>query len=218
MIPDDPHHPHHPCLQPYREAVARHGAGFEATLWGTRAGQRRRFDVMIDLAGFEGCTILDAGCGTGDFAARLLERDIRFARYVGVDALGEMIDHARQRDLVRCEFHALNVLDPAAVKLCPADFICFSGTLNTMELATAQGLLRRAFEAAAQGVVFNFLSTRHHPCWSGRDLGAAHRFDPVAWLDWSLTLSSRVTFTQDYLDGHDATIMIRHDEDAVAEA
>jgi SAM-dependent methyltransferase len=218
MAAHEPHDPHHPCLRPYREAVARYGAGFEATLWGTREGQQRRFDVMIDFAGFEGCTILDAGCGPGDFAVRLQERRVAFARYVGIDALAEMIDHARQRGLIRCEFHAMNVLDPAALTLCPADFICFSGTLNTMEQATAQALVQRAFEAAARGVVFNFLSTRHHSCWGGRDLGAAHRFDPVDWLNWSLTLSSRVSFTQDYLDGHDATIMIRHDESATAEA
>ena len=40
--------------------------------------------------------------------------------------------------------------------------------------------------------------------------------DTLAWLDWSLGLSSRVQFTQTYLDGHDATILIRHDEDAAA--
>ena len=34
---------------------------------------------------------------------------------------------------------------------------------------------------------------------------------PAAWLDWALDRTSRVAFTQDYLDGHDATIVLRHD-------
>jgi hypothetical protein len=91
------------------------------------------------------------------------------------------------------------------------DYVCLSGTLNTMNDDLARRVVRAAFDAAGQGVVFNFLSNRPHARWSGRDLAPARRFDTAAWLDWSLGLSSRVSFTQDYLDGHDATIMIRHD-------
>ena len=36
-----------------------------------------------------------------------------------------------------------------------------------------------AFDAAAQGVVFNFLSDRPHPRWKEKDLRPARRFDTV---------------------------------------
>jgi hypothetical protein len=53
-------------LQPYREAVERYGAGFEATLWNSPEAQALRFDVMIGLMDLEGRAILDgcwsAGC------------------------------------------------------------------------------------------------------------------------------------------------------------
>ena len=91
-----------------------------------------------------------------------------------------------------------------------ADFVCFSGTLNTMDDETARRLVLAGYEAAAQGVVFNFLSDRPHSKWEGRDLLPARRFDTVAWLDWVLDLGPRVSFTQDYLDGHDATVMVMH--------
>ena len=61
-------------LQPYREAVERHGPSFEATLWHSVEAQALRFDVMIGLVDLDGRSVLDAGCGQGDFAARLLER------------------------------------------------------------------------------------------------------------------------------------------------
>ena len=70
---------------------------------------------------------------------------------------------------------------------------------------------RAGFDASAQGVVFNFLSDKCHPRWSGRDLTPARRFDTLAWLRWSFELSSRVCFTQSYMDGHDATILILHE-------
>jgi SAM-dependent methyltransferase len=202
-------------LEPYRRALRRFGPTFQATLWGSRDTQLLRFDVMIELAGFAECVILDVGCGRGDFAAHLLERDVPFERFIGLDALDEMVRAAAARQLARCTFQTRDVLtEPEAMAEARADFICFSGTLNTMDESSARGLIARAYRAAAQGVVFNFLSDRVHPRWADRDLGAAHRFNTAAWLDWSLDLSTCVSFTQDYLDGHDATILIRHDERA----
>ena len=63
--------------------------------------------------------------------------------------------------------------------------------------------------AATHGVVFNFLSDRCHERFADRDLTPARRFDTAAWLDWSLHQTPLVSFTQDYLDGHDATILLR---------
>jgi SAM-dependent methyltransferase len=201
-------------LEPYREAVDRLGPGFEATLWTSREAQRLRFDVMIDLAGFEAGVVVDAGCGTGDFAARLIERDVDFRRYVGVDAMEPMVESARDRgldaDRARVAFESGDfVADPTLLSRHEADFICFSGTLNTMNDETARGLIRGAFDAANHGVVFNFLSDRCHERFADRDLTPARRFDTAAWLDWSLHQTPLVSFTQDYLDGHDATILLR---------
>ena len=206
-------------LQPYRRAVEHHGAAFEATLWRSREGQVLRFDVMIDLADFTDCIITDVGCGRGDFAARLLERRIPFRDFIGIDAMPEMIGAAEALDLPRCAFLAGDALaDPAILATCapdgsPPDYLCLSGTLNTMRDKPARRLIHAAFLAARRGVVFNFLSDRHHPRYGRENLAPARRFDTVAWLDWAMGLSSRVSFTQEYLDGHDATILIRHDRE-----
>ncbi|MHC4947665.1 MAG: class I SAM-dependent methyltransferase [Planctomycetota bacterium] len=194
-------------LDPYRQAVQRFGPGFEATLWGSREAQRTRFDVMIDMVDLSGRVVLDVGCGDGALAVRLHERGIAFDRYTGVDGLPEVIASARDRDLPRCAFRALDVVaEPAALPA--ADVACISGTLNTMKPRTARAVVQAAFDAAAVAVVFNFLSDRPAPRWRRRDLGPARRFDTVAWIDWALRLGPRVRFRQDYLDGHDATIAV----------
>ncbi|NQX90391.1 MAG: methyltransferase domain-containing protein [Halioglobus sp.] len=199
-------------LEPYRRAVEELGAGFEATLWNSRAAQLLRFDVMIDLAGFEDCVVVDIGCGQGDLAGRLIELEVPFKRYVGVDAISEMITLASQRELCRSQFQVLDaVAQPTMLQQLAGDVACLSGTLNTMDQTTACNLVRAAFDASAQGVVFNFLSDRHHDRWSDKQLEPARRFNTVGMLDWALQLSSRVAFTQSYLDGHDATIAIWHD-------
>ncbi len=199
-------------LKPYRDAVQQYGPGFEATLWNSREAQVLRFYVMIDLAPLAECVVLDAGCGQGDFAARLIERGVAFTRYVGIDAMEGMIETAQARQLQKCEFRVADLLSvPAVLGDVEPDYVCISGTLNTMDEEAARRLVSAAFEAAAQGVIFNFLSDRPHPRFEGKDLTPARRFDTVRWLDWSLGRSSRVSFTQAYLDGHDATILIEHD-------
>jgi SAM-dependent methyltransferase len=201
-------------LEPYREAVERHGAGFEATLWQSREAQFLRFEVMIDLAGaagFDDCTILDIGCGQGDMVECLLEQGVAYRHYRGLDAMAEMIHAARQRDFPRADFEVLNVMvDLSLLRQYEPDYCCLSGTLNTMEEESARKLVQAAYGAAAQGVVFNFLSNRPDPRWSEGDLGPAKRFNTAQWIDWAMALSPRVSFTQEYLDGHDATILIRH--------
>lgn len=199
-------------LEPYRQAVQQFGPGFHSTLWSSPEAQRLRFDVLIDLAGLDDCVVLDAGCGTGDFAQHLLERGVDFRRYVGIDAVSELIGAAKARNLPRCEFRVADLVhDHSPLPEIAPDFVCISGTLNTMDEATARDLVHDAFEAAHQGVVFNFLSDRTHERWDQHDTGPARRFDTVGWIQWALTHTSRVSFTQDYLDGHDATIMMRHD-------
>ena len=80
-----------------------------------------------------------------------------------------------------------------------------------MDEESARRLVQTSFEAATQGVVFNFLSNRPNEEWEGKALGPAHRFDTIRWLDWALHLTPRVRFAQDYLDGHDATIVMRRE-------
>jgi len=198
-------------LDPYRQAAAAHGAGFHATLWQSREAQLRRFDVLIDMAAFENAVIVDAGCGPGDFVERLIERGVGYRRFIGIDGIPEQVERARQRRFERAEFIVGDFVgDPSVLADHHADYICFSGSLNTMDDATVRRLLSEAFEASNRGVLYNFLSDRALPRHLNADLHPARRFDTLAMIDWSLRQSPRVRFRQDYLDGHDATILIEH--------
>ncbi len=202
-------------LDPYRRAVEEHGASFKATLWGSERAQHLRFDVIMEaIRPDAGTVVLDAGCGRGDLAARMLERDVPFGGYIGIDAVEAMIHSAAARELARSRFLAADfVKHPHVLEEHEADWIVFSGALNTMDDPTARGLIETSFAAARTGVAFNFLSDRPHDRWTGRDLTPARRFDTLAWLDWALGRTSRVAFRQDYLDGHDATIVMRREDD-----
>jgi SAM-dependent methyltransferase len=203
---------HDAYLEPYRASQRRHGSGFEVTLWASPRSQRRRFEVFAQMCFLAGKRILDAGCSRGDFAAYLLEQDIPFDRYVGVDALCEVIDHARHRQLPGCEFHCGDcVANPSLLSIGRPQVICISGTLNTMGDAQVMQLLTSAWQAAGETLLFNFLSDRASP-QAVPQTGPARRLDTTKLLDWALTLTSQVGFRQDYFKhGHDATIIMRKD-------
>ena len=207
MIADPPGY-----LAPYHQAVDRFGATFEATLWASKAAQVKRFAVMSEMVDLSGKVIVDAGAALGDFAVYLSEREIPYERYVGLDAMGGVVEEAGKRGVPRAKFvrsdfvahpedyaHAASPHEPQV--------ITFSGSLNTLEIGHAQRVLDDAFDAAGEAVVFNFLST-HYVHSHRAKTGPAKRFDPIEMLRWALGRSVDVRFRQDYLDGHDATIAV----------
>lgn len=197
-------------LDPYRRSHARHGAAFEVTLWASPTSQRLRFEVFTQMCCLGGKRLLDAGCSRGDFAAFLIEQQVPFERYVGIDGLPEVVEFARGRGLPRCEFVAGDfVHETALLAAGEPDVVCISGTLNTMADAEAMRVLEGAWAASRQALLFNFLSDRCGPKAPPQD-GFARRLSTMRLLDWALGKTSQVAFRQDYFEaGHDATILMR---------
>lgn len=202
-----------PYLDPYRRSVAVHGSTFEATLWASPRTQRLRFEVFRELAFFNGKTVLDAGCSRGDFAAYLLEQEVPFGRFVGVDALCEVIDFANARGLPRSEFHCGDFLTRSeALTQHQADIVTISGSLNTMTPEQASAVLESAWAAAGETLLFNFLSNRCGPTAPAQG-DYTVRLDTLALLDWAMSRTPLVAFRQDYFPaGHDATIAMRREK------
>jgi SAM-dependent methyltransferase len=216
--------PHHdrpdadsPYLEPYREAVEASGASFESLLWHSRDYQEKRFETIVAMADPTGRVIADLGCGRADLLAWMHAHKVAYARYVGVEAIPEMIRFCRARaadeKLPGAEFIEDDfATDPDAFKTLVNDHaveqLVFSGSLNTFEEAQAMVVLERAWQAVASArgtLVFNFLST-HHPPGANPRPTPARRFDPSAMLNWALQRTRLVRLRHDYLDGHDATI------------
>jgi SAM-dependent methyltransferase len=194
-------------LHPYRQAVGRVGHGFEVTLWANPDSQRRRFEVMAQMCDVTDKRVLDAGCSRGDFARFLLDAGHTYQQFVGLDALGEVIDHARQRHLPRAAFYCKDfVTYPEALALDEPQVVAISGSLNTMDNRTALSVLEAAWEAAGETLIFNFLSDRTGPR-AQPQAPPVHRLPTMELLAWAMRKTWAVQFRQDYFDqGHDATI------------
>lgn len=198
-------------LKPYEDAVEMHGGTFKATLWCSKEGQLLRFKTFTKDINFTGTSIVDVGCGLGDFASYLIESNIEFKSYFGVDAMEVMITSAKERTLPRCTFESGDVVVDNHY-LQDADWFVFSGSLNAMVQSDALTLIEQAFNASTVGVAFNFLSNQSWREPASEDLTPASRFDTLEVLRFAFALTPVVSFTQSYLEGHDATIILRKRE------
>jgi hypothetical protein len=190
-------------LQPYANAAATHGGGFGSLLWASTHTQRARFDAIRRASDLNGKTVLDAGCGRADLLDYLIGMGIRIEHYIGLEAIEELATAAERKagehcQIIRCDFNVETKRLFAAT-----DWDVLSGSLNTLDTPNIYKTIRYAFDAAIEGVVFNFLDS---PFLAAASYLTWHPHTEV--LAFTKTLSDDVTMLHDYLHG-DCTISIR---------
>ena len=198
-------------LAPYERAASRHGAGFSALLWATPQTQAVRFAALTRLVGLNGKSILDVGCGRADLLDFLLARDVRPAHYVGLEGVAALADAAEAKNhpdamIVRADF----VREPLRLFVA-ADVVYFSGSLNTLDPALFYATIRKAYDAAAEALVFNFLAS---PELAG--VSYLHWHQPNEVWAFCKTLTDAVRRLDDYLRG-DTTFALTKPADPLCE-
>jgi len=190
--------------------------------WGSRESQQLRFSVLAAVGDLGGASILDVGCGQGDFLAWLIEQGIA-CQYTGIDITPSMIDHCRQRFGVEgfegdasnesplhgsteSHFKRWRVVPPqflvGSMQGFPGeaphryDYVVSSGIFAHRHHEPRAFLLETAeamFARCAKAVALNTLST-----WAERrDEGEFHA-DPADVLTSLRQLTPRVTLRHDY--------------------
>jgi SAM-dependent methyltransferase len=81
----------------HRYRMREFGPGtLKALGWRGPESQTARFDVLLKVGDFEGCSVLDVGCGFGDLRGLLHRRGIR-CEYTGIDHMPEFLSEASAR-------------------------------------------------------------------------------------------------------------------------
>ena len=190
----------------YTERVERYGADVKSVNWGSRESQRARFAVFADLLPLDGCSVLDVGCGAGDFLQWLEQSGID-VRYTGLDITPAMIDVCGER-FPSATFLAGSLTDPPA-DLAPAyDIVVASGIFTyrpTDPLEYVFETVSRMFERSTVGAAFNALSA-----WTPVPDPEDTVIDPAEALAFCTTLTPWVALRHDYMP-HDFTIALRHE-------
>ena len=198
-----------PYLAPYQDAVARHGANFDALLWASPQTQRTRFDIITQDASPQGKFILDVGCGRADYLLYLRERRIRPARYIGIEGVDAFVAIAQSSPpgddatILQGDF----VREPKRLFI-GADIILFSGSLNTLDDDDFRATIRHAYQAAGEALVFNFLCSRD---LAGKDY---LHWRSIADVErFSRDLCPKLRLFDDYLHGDCTACLFKNDFD-----
>ena len=176
----------------YPAHLAEHGHSPEAVRM-SAAGQRFRFEKLLEIGDLDGRRVLDLGCGCGHFYPVLTGRYPRVS-YVGIDVAAELVAAAAaaypdgrfvERDVLRDGIEGRY------------DYVLMSALFNDPEPDAWEflcSMLEVAFAHAAIGIGFNFIST-----YVNTVDGDLAYHDPVRVADFVLrTLTRRVSVHHHY--------------------
>src|SRR4030042_2838585 len=93
----------------YAGNVNRYKNDIKSVAWGSRESQEKRFEVLSQIALLNGKTVLDVGCGLGDFYI-WLKRKYSDIRYTGIDIIPSMIEIAL-KNYPEARFYVQDILE-----------------------------------------------------------------------------------------------------------
>ncbi len=189
----------------YEDKVREFGYDHRGLGYRTRSAQEKRFDALLALGDFHGKSLLDVGCGFGDFLEFLGARGIE-ARYTGLDICEPMVQRCRERFQdgdARFMVSDMLAFEPAE----KYDYVIASGIFGLDSPAVRERIrptLERMFSWSREGLAVNFLSGRSPAKADGRVY-----LEPAAMLDLGFALTPAARLDHSYLPNDFTLCMYR---------
>lgn len=190
----------------HRHRIAEYAAGtVEALGYRGAESQTRRFEALAAAGDISGGSVLDIGCGYGDFKGFLDTRCHGFD-YVGIDQMAEFVHQARvlygQRP--SCYFC---IADFTEAELPFADYVFASGLLcyRCADSSFHFDMIVKMYLAANKALAFNMLdaaSFPQHPLLVG--------FDAEKVVAFCKRLAPRVELVRGYLEDDFTVFMYKN--------
>jgi len=205
----------------YSKRIGEKGATPEGLFWDTEESMRTRFDAALELATFENASVVDVGCGFGDFYGHLLDRGIDMASYHGVDVSDVVLREANTRwggeELQNVSFEQRNILrDPFDDR--EFDIAVVFGTLgHRLESIDNEVYIRqfmRTCFACADTVILNALSLYREGDWPYEEF--VYYYDPAKVFGYAQELSRNVRLRHDIEPIPQREFLILFEDDGLA--
>jgi len=181
----------------YQENYVTYGISAQGVAWDSVQTQKRRFSAIVSCLGnVKQDSVVDAGCGFGDFYLYLKEKNNVPKTYVGLDLCNPMVKEAKVRTgckVVQCDIlkHSIPM----------ADWYVASGSMNLLTRMETSIFIQRCFEKSRKGFVFNLLSGREQE-------GKFSYWIPHDILRLCQPLEAKIQIKEGYMDG-DFTVVLR---------
>jgi len=183
--------------------LRHHGDTPQAVRW-TARGQRARYEAFLSICGdLTGKSLLDFGCGTGDFLGFLRSRGIDCA-YTGVDIHPDLIALARGKH-PEAEFLARDIEEEPLGRTFDVVLACGVFNLRVGGIAeSVEAILPPLFGCAREAFHANFLSAR-----TAQHDVELHYVDPVRLLEFARERLSPSAEVRENLHADDIFLTVR---------
>jgi len=189
-------------IDKHRDSLTRYGYHPNALYWSGRNIQEIRFKILADIGFQDGDSVLDVGCGFGDFKSWAVEQGVQL-NYTGIDLSPDLLAKAKSRhadgiflsgDLFDMDFEEQSF-----------DWVILSGALNEQlhdDSTYAKAVIKQMYKLCRKGVAFNMLDARF---LKAHDL---HSQIPEDILEFCQALCPDCLLVDDYLK-NDFSIYMR---------
>jgi len=184
------------AVQRYSQRLKEHGNSPKSLGWGSVNDQLIRFNQTISSnIDFSNKSIIDIGCGFGDYLAFLLDKTIDFNKYLGIDINQELIDIATNKFEYEknITFKVFNMLEHSLEQKPIADIGVMIGLLNfkldnqTANYMYSKLMIERAFSLVSNYLIVDFLSASKNKLYKNENWTFHHELPFVINLASSLT-------------------------------
>ncbi len=138
----------------YTSAIQKYGISAKGVNWINAKTQNTRFKILNKLLPKEiqNYTLLDAGCGFGDFYFYLKKNNNVPKKYIGADCHEDMVSIASNN--TGCEILNIDILKEELPK---SDFVVCSGAMNILSHYETFLFLKNCFLSSNIAFIFNIL-------------------------------------------------------------
>jgi trans-aconitate methyltransferase len=191
----------------YQKLATNHADNTSQTQgWASNETQRIRYDVFTKIGDLNNSSVLDVGCGFGDFYDFLKNKGLTFS-YEGIDINSAMLKVAKERHsniaFQETDFGSYN----SNKKF---DYVFCSGALSfkTKDYKNLYfSYIKKMFELSTIGVAFNMLNSKNNVTPEDEAIFATYEISEVQ--EFCKQLTEKITVTEGYLP-NDFTFFLYH--------
>ena len=180
----------------YKQALKEYGVSAQGVHWNSKYTQYKRFEIITKLIKKEikSSSLVDVGCGFGEYYNYLQNNHKIPTLYIGVDCEDTMVSISRKR-FPHLDFFHQDILQD---KLILADYYICSGALNILTLKEVTTFIKNCFEYSNKAFVFNYLKN---------DTFSDIKKNEI--IDICKTLTNNITIKEGYLDNDFTILMVK---------